>query len=121
MPAAINLNEKFESFTEHWRPKVVAELNGQEVKIVKVHGEFPWHHHDAEDEFFFVWKGKFRVEFRDHIVAMGPGEGVVVPRGVEHRTCAEEEAEVMIFEPKGVLNTGNLNDDVFTAPKGVKI
>ncbi|MGA8034870.1 MAG: cupin domain-containing protein [Candidatus Acidiferrales bacterium] len=121
MPEAINLKEKFGLFSEHWRPKVLAELNGQEVKIVKVRGEFPWHQHDAEDEFFFVWKGRFRVEFRDHIVSLAPGECLVVPRGVEHRTCAEEEAEVILFEPKNLLNTGNVRDEVFTAPKGVRI
>jgi mannose-6-phosphate isomerase-like protein (cupin superfamily) len=121
MPTGINLNEKFGAFTEHWRPKVIAELNGQEVKVVKVQGEFPWHHHDNEDEFFFVWKGRFRVEFRDHVVALGPGECVVVPRGVEHRTCADEEAEIVLFEPAALRNTGNVQDDTFTAPNGVKI
>lgn len=121
MATRINLSEKFASFTEHWRPKVIGELNGQEVKIVKVQGEFPWHHHDHEDEFFLVWKGVLRVEFRDHIVSLGPGEGVVVPRGIEHRTCADQEAEILIFEPKGVLNTGNVHDETFTAPNGVKV
>ncbi|HTT74725.1 MAG TPA: cupin domain-containing protein [Candidatus Binataceae bacterium] len=121
MPTKINLNEKFGLFTEHWQPKVVAELNGQELKIIKVLGEFPWHCHEHEDELFLVWKGNFRVEFRDHVVSMGPGECVVVPCRVEHRTCAEKEAEVLCFEPKGVLNTGNVNDETFTAPKGVKI
>jgi mannose-6-phosphate isomerase-like protein (cupin superfamily) len=121
MPTGINLNEKFGAFVDQWRPKVIAELNGQEVKVVKVQGEFPWHHHDNEDEFFLVWKGQFRVEFRDHIVALGPGECVMVPRGVEHRTCADEEAEVLLFEPAALRNTGNVKDDVFTAPNGVKI
>ena len=88
----ISLDEKFSLFREHWRPKVIAALNGQEVKIVKVKGEFPWHHHDNEDEFFMVWKGHFRVEFRDRVVALGPGDCVVVPRGTEHRTCADDEA-----------------------------
>src|ERR1700733_8184622 len=76
----ISLDEKFSLFSEQWRPKVIAALNGQEVKIVKVKGEFPWHHHDNEDEFFMVWKGQFRVEFRDRVVALGPGECVVVSR-----------------------------------------
>jgi mannose-6-phosphate isomerase-like protein (cupin superfamily) len=119
MLTKINLNEKFALFTEHWRPKVVAALNGQEVKIIKVKGEFPWHHHDLEDELFLVWKGNFRVEFKDHVVSLGPGECVVVLRGIEHRTCADEEAEIVCFEPKGVLNTGNVNDAEFTAPNGV--
>ena len=117
----INLAEKFSLFSEHWRPKSVAELNGQEVKVVKVQGVFPWHHHETEDEMFLVWRGRFRVEFRDRIVDMGPGEFVVVPHGVEHRTAADEEAEVIIFEPAAVRNTGNVQDDTYTAPMGVKI
>jgi mannose-6-phosphate isomerase-like protein (cupin superfamily) len=121
MAKKLSLTEKFSLFAEHWRPKVIARLNGQEVKIIKVQGELPWHLHEHEDEFFLVWKGTFRVEFRDHIVEMGPGECVVVRRGVEHRTCADQEAEVLCFEPAGVLNTGNVTDETFTAPKGVGI
>jgi quercetin dioxygenase-like cupin family protein len=117
----ISLDEKFGLFAEHWRPKVVARLNGQEVKIVKVKGEFPWHSHASEDEFFLVWKGKFRVEYRDQIIELCPGEGVVVPRGVEHRTCADEEAHVLCFEPAGVVNTGNVRDATYTAPSDVSI
>ena len=121
MIAKINLNQKFGLFSDHWRPKVIAALNGQEIKVIKVQGEFPWHLHEHEDEFFMVWKGVFRVEFRDHVVSLEPGECVVVPRGIEHRTCADEEAEILCFEPQGVLNTGNVADAVFTAPKGAKI
>jgi mannose-6-phosphate isomerase-like protein (cupin superfamily) len=121
MTAKINLDEKFALFAERWQPKIVAAANGQEIKIVKVQGEFPWHHHDDEDEFFMVWKGRFRVEFRDRIVDMGPGEFVVVPRGVEHRTCADDEAEIILIEPAGVVNTGNVRDAAFTAPVGVVI
>ena len=121
MASKINLDEKFAMFSEHWRPKVVASLNGQELKVVKVKGEFPWHRHENEDELFIVWRGNFRVEFRDQVVSMGPGECVVVPRGVEHRTCADKEAEILCFEPSGVLNTGNVRDDKFTAPSGVTI
>ena len=117
----IVLSEKFAMVDEQWRPKVVASLNGQDVKIVKVQGVFPWHHHDKEDEFFMVWKGRFRVEFRDHVVDMGPGECVVVPRGIEHRTAADDEAEVMLFEPAETRNTGNVDDAVYTAPIGVRI
>ncbi len=117
----INLDEKFGLFRDHWWPKVIAELNGQEVKIIKVEGEFPWHRHEREDEFFLVWKGTFRVEFRDRIVALGPGDCVVVPRGVEHRTCADEEACILCFEPSGVLNTGDISDHILTAPGGVSI
>jgi mannose-6-phosphate isomerase-like protein (cupin superfamily) len=117
----INLEEKFALFHEHWRPKVVAELNGQEVKLVKFQGEFPWHHHETQDEMFLVWRGRFRVEFRDHAVELGLGEAIVVPRGVEHRTVADEEAEVLLFEPAETKNTGNVENDTFTAANGVKI
>jgi mannose-6-phosphate isomerase-like protein (cupin superfamily) len=99
----------------------VAELNGQEVKLVKVQGTFPWHHHDDVEELFLVWRGRFRVEFRDKTVELGPGELVVVPRGVEHRTAADEEAEVILWEPAGVLNTGNVTDATYTAPMGARI
>ena len=117
----INLDDKFGRVDEHWRPKIVAALNGQEIKIVKARGTFPWHHHDDEDEFFLVWKGRFRVEFRDRIVELGPGEGILVPRGVEHRTAADEEAEVLLFEPQATRNTGNVVDARFTAPDGQRI
>ena len=118
---SINLTEKFSLITEHWRPKVVAELNGQEVKLVKFHGEFPWHHHDDADELFLVWKGAMRVEFRDHVVELSAGEICLVPKGIEHRTAAAEEAEVLIFEPADTRNTGNIEDDTFTAPQGDRI
>jgi mannose-6-phosphate isomerase-like protein (cupin superfamily) len=116
-----SIEEKLSLITEHWRPKVVAELNGQEVKLVKFLGEFPWHHHDNEDEMFLVWRGEMRVEFRDHIAVLRPGEFCVVPRGVEHRTCADVEASVMLFEPAATRNTGNMVDDQFTAPNGVRL
>ena len=118
---AVNLDEAFGRFSECWRPKVAAELNGQEVKLVKVQGVFPWHSHADADEMFLVWRGRFRVEFRNRVVEMGPGEFVVVPRGVEHRTAADEEAEVLIFEPAEVVNTGDVVDATFTAPVGVKL
>lgn len=117
----INIARKFEVFSEHWRPKGIASLNGQELKLVKVQGVFPWHHHAEADEMFLVWRGRFRVEFRDRVVELGSGELIVVPRGVEHRTAADEEAEVLIFEPAGVRNTGNVVDEAFTAPQGVRI
>lgn len=117
----VNLAEKFALINEHWRPKVVGELNDQEIKLVKFQGEFPWHHHEAEDEMFLAVKGNFRIEFRDRTVELAPGEFVIVPRGVEHRTIAEREAEVLIFEPKNVLNTGNVTDEKYTAPVGAKI
>jgi mannose-6-phosphate isomerase-like protein (cupin superfamily) len=117
----ISLDEKFSLFDEYWRPKTIAALNGQEVKIVKVKGEFTWHRHDNEDEFFMVWKGQFRVEFRDRVVILEPGECVLVPRGIEHRTCAAEEACILCFEPAGTINTGNVRDETYTAPSGVSI
>lgn len=120
-PSKINLADKFALFTEHWRPKTVAALNGQEIKLIKVKGEFPWHVHEREDEFFLVWRGRFRVEFRDHVVELAAGECVIVPHGIEHRTAADEEAEILCFEPAGVRNTGNVVDDVFTAPVGAAI
>lgn len=117
----INLKDKFVLFSDHWRPKLVASLNGQEVKLVKVQGVFPWHRHEDADEMFMVWRGRFRVEFRDRVADMGPGDLIVVPQGVEHRTAADEEAEILIFEPADVLNTGNIVDERFTAPRGEKI
>ena len=104
----IDLRQKFAAIDEHWSPRIVAELNGQHVKLVKFRGEFVWHHHDREDELFLVHRGRFRMEFRDHTVELGPGELIVVPRGVEHRPVADEEVEVLLFEPAGTLNTGNV-------------
>ena len=117
----VNLAEKLGLITEHWRPKVVGELNGQEVKLAKFQGTFPWHHHEHEDELFLGVRGRFRVELRDRAIEMGPGELVVVPRGVEHRTVAEAEAEVLIFEPAATRNTGNVEDATYTAPTGVRV
>src|SRR6202161_220971 len=94
-----SLAEKFSLIHEQWRPKVVAELNGQELKLVKLSGVFPWHHHEHEDELVLVWRGQLVLEFRDGRVVLEPGELCVVPRGVEHRTMAENEAEVLVFEP----------------------
>lgn len=116
-----SLPEKFALIHEHWRPKVVAELNGQELKLVKFAGVFPWHHHEHEDELFLVWRGEMAIEFRDRRVVLGPGELCVVPRGVEHRTLADQEAEVLIFEPAATRNTGNVVDETFTAPNGVTV
>jgi mannose-6-phosphate isomerase-like protein (cupin superfamily) len=116
-----SLPEKFALIHEHWRPKVVAQLNGQELKLVKFQGTFPWHHHLQEDEMFLVWKGEMTIEFRDRAVTLGPGEFCVVPRGMEHRTMAESEAEVLVFEPAETRNTGNVADERFTAPNAVVI
>jgi mannose-6-phosphate isomerase-like protein (cupin superfamily) len=112
----VNLAAKFAQINEHWRPKVVGALNGQEVKLVKFQGEFIWHRHEREDELFLGVRGRFRVEFRDHVVQVGPGELVIVPRGLEHRTAADEEVEVLLFEPAATRNTGNVEHPTFTAP-----
>ena len=117
----VNVAAGFARIDEQWRPKIVGRLNGQEVKLVKAEGVFPWHTHADVDEMFLVHRGRFRVEFRTHIADLGPGEFVIVPRGVEHRTAADEEAEVMIFEPAGVLNTGDVVDERYTAPIGAEI
>ena len=103
----VNLMEKFALFDEHWSPKIVGELNGQHVKLVKFQGEFVWHHHDTEDELFLVVKGRFRMEFRDRDVWLEEGEFLIVPCGIEHRPVADEEVHVLLFEPTGTLNTGN--------------
>ena len=107
----VNFQEKLNLFQEPWKPKIVGELNGQLVKLVKFQGPFVWHHHDAEDELFLVVKGRFRMEFRDRHVWLGEGEFLVVPRGVEHRPVADEEAHVLLFEPASTLNTGNVRNE----------
>ena len=117
---AVDLVKAFSGFTDHWRPRIAAQLNGQDLRLVKVQGLFPWHSHVDADEMFLVWKGRFRVEFRDRIVTLDPGQFIVVPRGVEHRTGADEEAEVLIFEPSEVVNTGDAPVSDYTAPGGVR-
>ena len=103
----VNLIQKLSMFSDHWSPHIVGELNGQYVKLAKLKGEFVWHKHDHEDELFYVVEGELRLEFRDKVVNLAPGEFIIVPRGVEHRPVAEEEVSVMLFEPKGTINTGN--------------
>jgi mannose-6-phosphate isomerase-like protein (cupin superfamily) len=117
----VNLAEKLVRITEHWRPKVVGELNGQEVKLVKIQGEFVWHHHQNEDELFLIIRGSLRLEFRDRVVQLEPGEMVVVPKGVEHRPVAKEEVELMLFVPAATRNTGNVVHPELTAPDGVRV
>ena len=106
-PEKVNLKEKLALFTTHWDPKIVAELNGQHVKLVKFRGPFTWHRHENEDEMFLVVEGAFDLEFRDRTVRLASGEFCVVPRGVEHRPVAAEEAHVLLFEPASTLNTGD--------------
>jgi len=103
----INVQDKLSLFTDHWNPKIIGELNGQQVKLVKIKGEFSWHAHDHEDELFYVIRGSFRMDFRDQSVVLNEKELIVVPRGVEHRPVAEEEACIMLFEPASTINTGN--------------
>ena len=118
----VALGARFAAITEHWRPRVVGELNGQEVKLAKLHGEFIWHHHENEDELFLVVRGRLRIEIRgQEAVELAPGEFVIVPRGVEHRPVAAEEVELLLFEPAGTRNTGNVVDPALTAPDGVRI
>ncbi len=108
----VNIEEKLALISEYWRPHIAAELNSQQVKLVKFLGPFVWHHHENEDELFLVVKGRLRMEFRDRSVAVGEGEFIVVPRGVEHRPLAEEEVHVVLFEPASTLNTGNVQNEL---------
>jgi mannose-6-phosphate isomerase-like protein (cupin superfamily) len=107
----VSLADKLALIREHWSPKIVGELNGQYVKLVRFQGDFLWHHHEHEDELFLVIKGRFRMEYRDRHVWLEEGEFVIVPRGVEHRPVAEEEAHVLLFEPAATLNTGNVRSE----------
>ena len=107
----VNVQEKLRLFNEYWNPKIVGDLNGQYVKLVKLKGEFVWHHHDHEDELFYVVKGTLLMALRDKDVTINEGEFFIVPRGVEHKPVAMEEVHVMLFEPKSTLNTGNVQNE----------
>jgi mannose-6-phosphate isomerase-like protein (cupin superfamily) len=107
----INLSEKLSQFADYWNPRIVAELNGQHVKLTKLKGEFVWHHHEAEDELFLIIRGQLRMQLRDGEVVVGPGEAIVIPRGVEHRPVADEEVHLLLFEPASTLNTGNVRSE----------
>ena len=114
----LSIPEKFAAIHDQWNPRVVGELNGQQVKLVKLRGAFVWHHHDLEDELFLVHRGSFRMEFRDRTIELAAGDILIVPRGVEHRPVADEEVEVLLFEPSTTLNTGNLvNERTVRNPK----
>jgi mannose-6-phosphate isomerase-like protein (cupin superfamily) len=114
----LSLAEKFAAIHDQWNPRVVGELNGQQVKLVKLRGAFVWHHHEHEDELFLVHRGSFRMEFRDRTVELSAGDILIVPRGVEHRPVADAEVEVLLFEPSTTLNTGNLvNERTIRNPK----
>ncbi len=107
----VNLAEKLSHFSEHWSPRVVGELNGQHVKVAKLRGDFVWHHHEDADELFLVLTGRLRIQLRDRDIVLEPGEFFIVPRGVEHKPLAETEAHVLLFEPAGTLNTGNVANE----------
>ena len=106
-PEKVNIAEKLGQFADHWNPRIVGELNGQHVKLVKFRGEFVWHKHDHEDEMFLVVRGAFRMELRDKTVSLAAGDFIIIPKGTEHRPVADEEVHVMLFEPAGTLNTGD--------------
>jgi len=107
----VNIQNKLSLFSDHWNPRIVGELNGQQVKLAKLLGEFVWHKHDNEDEMFYVLKGKLKMEFRDKTVEVNENEFIIVPRGVEHRPVAEQEVSLMLFEPATTLNTGDVKND----------
>jgi len=108
----INLNEKLGKFADHFNPRIIAELNGQHVKLGKFKGDFVWHSHQSEDEMFYVLKGKFFMDFRDQTLEINEGEIIIVPKGVEHRPRADEEVCVMLFEPSSTINTGNIENEL---------
>jgi mannose-6-phosphate isomerase-like protein (cupin superfamily) len=108
----VNVREKLALFSDHWNPRIVGEVNGQHVKLVKFQGEFVWHDHAAEDELFLVVRGSFRMDFRDRSVTLNEGEFIIVPRGVEHRPVAEQEVEVMLFEPAEIKHTGDVESEL---------
>ena len=108
----INIQQKLSLFNDHWNPKIIGELNGQHVKLVKFQGEFIWHKHENEDEMFYVLKGKFVMEFRDKNIELSENEFLIVPKGIEHRPVAEKEVSVMLFEPAATLNTGDKVSDL---------
>jgi mannose-6-phosphate isomerase-like protein (cupin superfamily) len=110
-PSKVNLAEKFTLFEDRWSPKIAGELNDSYVKLVKLKGEFVWHHHETEDEMFLVVKGSLTIRLRDRDIHLSEGEFVIIPKGVEHLPVAEEEAQVLLLEPKSVLNTGNVQNE----------
>ena len=107
----INLSDKFSRFSDYWSPKIAGEINDSYIKLVKLKGEFVWHHHENEDELFLVIKGKLVIKLRGQDVSLEEGEFVIIPRGVEHCPVAEEEAHVLLLEPKTTLNTGNVSNE----------
>ena len=108
----INIGDKFDLFKDHWNPKIVAELNGQDIKLAKVKGEFVWHNHKNEDELFFIVKGTLKIKFSNKIVKLNEGEMLVVPKGIEHKPIAEEEVWLLLFEPSNTKHTGEVKSDL---------
>lgn len=117
----INVADKLSTFSDYFNPRIAGELNGQQVKLVKFKGEFVWHHHDKEDELFYVVKGSFDMHMRDKIITVNAGEFLIMPKGVEHKPVAVEEVEIMLFEPATTLNTGNIKDSDLTVKKLLKV
>lgn len=117
----INIAEKLSLFHDYFNPRIAGELNGQQVKLVKFQGEFVWHHHDNEDELFYVVKGSFDMHLRDKIITLHAGEFLIIPKMVEHKPVASEEVEIMLFEPAGTLNTGNAVNSKLTVTELKKI
>jgi len=118
---AINSQQKFELFTEHWAPKVIAEMNDYQFKVVKLQGDFIWHDHKDTDDTFIVIEGNLRIDLRDGEVHVGPGEMFIVPKGVEHKPYAEKEVKLLLIEPRGVANTGDEQAGARTAQNDVWI
>jgi len=117
----VNVAEKLSTFSDYSNPRIAGELNGQQIKLVKLKGEFVWHHHDNEDELFYVVKGSFDMHLRDKIITVNEGEFLIMPKGVEHKPVAKEEVEIMLFEPATTLNTGNITDSDLTRTELSKI
>jgi mannose-6-phosphate isomerase-like protein (cupin superfamily) len=116
----VNLREKLSAVNEFWKPKIIGELNNQHVKVVKIKDSFVWHHHEKEDELFLVLKGKLKIHLKDKTVHLNEGEFFIVPKGVEHKPAADEEVHLLLFEPAGTLNTGNVKNEM-TVPDPEKI
>lgn len=111
MISKVNIKDKMSCFSDYWNPRIVGELNGQHVKLVKAKGEFVWHKHDHEDEMFYLLEGTLKIEFRDYTSVLKPNEFIIIPKGIEHRPVAEEEVSIMLFEPAGTLNTGDTESE----------
>ena len=116
----VNIKEKFTLFTEQWSPKIIGQLNGQDVKLAKLQGEFVWHDHKNEDELFYIIKGRLQIEFRDKMITLHEGDMLIIPKGVEHKPSAKEEVWVLLFEPSNIKHTGDVEHE-FTKEKFEKI